>query len=212
MDANAVNRASYNLIAEEYDRKYNNDDGERSLATYLKLFPPFVIKGVNILDLGCASGVNIKVEQSYEPTRIVGVDISQKMIDLANKKYGCERGVSFICSSFQEMDIPEKFDLVLALLSFVHIPQKDLDLVLQKIPGLLDDGGYFLANYFSGDDEEKEMTSTGWGNLGEIKRKFFFYREETLRESYRKNGLKTELVVKSPGKSFDRINILARKE
>lgn len=210
MDTKSLNQRFYDVAAENYNEKYNRDDSERSLETYLKLFDEFVGKKKKILDIGCAGGVNIPVIRRFDPELVVGVDISPKMIELAKESYGDDPRIMFVNSAIQDLELGEKFDVIFAMLSMVHVPPTDIEMVLRKIKKLMGAGAYFLANYFEGKNEEIELAYPDMVGNKNLKRRFSYYSEEFLQDVYKGAGFEIVSLVRSPGSSFERINILAR--
>ena len=73
--------------------------------------------GKKILDIGCGPG-RIAVELARRGAYVVGIDFSQKMINLANllsKKYELENKCMFVCDDFMRHVFNEDFDISLAL-------------------------------------------------------------------------------------------------
>ncbi|EKD95840.1 MAG: hypothetical protein ACD_24C00308G0001 [uncultured bacterium] len=200
------NSKEYNRIAHVYfNRKYTNSGNsyDIDLKTYIK-------PGYFILDFGCGPGNNFNFLLSCKPKLLVGVDISQKMLDYANLDVKNNSVIKLIRSSFEEFKINIKFDFILAHLSFVHVQPENLDTILIKCFGLLNGDRYFFANYFEGNDEIKIMESE-WDNEKEVKRYFCFLKKQTLERAYKKAHFEIKKIFLSEGKSFNRINIIAKK-
>ncbi len=210
MDTKSLNQKFYDVAADSYNEKYNRDDSERSLETYLKLFDDFVGKKKKILDIGCAGGVNMPVIRRFDPELVVGVDLSPKMIELARSSYGEDPRFMFINSAIQDLELGEKFDVIFAMLSMVHIPPTEIEIVLKKIKKLMGSGAFFLANYFEGNNEEIELAYPEMIGNKNLRRRFSYYSEEFLQDVYKRTGFEIVSLVRSPGSSFERINILAK--
>lgn len=199
------NRLSYNRIAKVYAGKGYENSAQEPLEEELTNFK----KGGSILDFGSGPGNNFPFLLSLEPRKIVAVDLSENMLEEAKTRYSEHKNIDYVLSSFQDFKTDNKFDLVLAHLSFVHLPKDELQTVLEKIKSMLLDGGTFFANYFGGNDESKEMISD-WENEKQVKRDFSFYTQQTLRDIYQKAGLTIYKITKKPGNSFERINVFAK--
>jgi hypothetical protein len=124
--------------------------------------------------------------------------------------YKSFNNIKYVASSFQNFTSEIKFDFILAHLSFVHLPINELEAVLVKLKLMLTKGGMFFANYFEGDDETRELISE-WGDQKDVHRDFSFYQEDTLKEIYKRAGLKIYKITQKRGGSFNRINIFASK-
>ena len=69
-----------------------------------------------ILDLGCGYGENTNFLLNRKASRVVGVDISRNMIDLANK-FNKKDNTEYLCMDMQDIDkINLKFDLIISSL------------------------------------------------------------------------------------------------
>lgn len=81
---------AYNNIADKYDRIYNNLKCDIENSFVKKIITKHSIEKGNILDLGCGTGnfLDWFPEKSMqEPHTFFGVDISKKMIELAENKF-----------------------------------------------------------------------------------------------------------------------------
>jgi len=84
-----------------------------------KMLPDF--QGKRVLDLGCGFGWHCKyaVEQGAES--VIGIDISQKMIDEANVRNPSPR-IKYICMAIEDYNFPtESFDVVISSLAFHYL-------------------------------------------------------------------------------------------
>lgn len=105
-----------------------------------RLCPDF--KGKAVLDLGCGYGENCRKFSKMGAAKVVGVDISEKMLTVANEENHCDN-VSFVCMSMSDLsELNEKFDVVLSSLAFHYI--KDFDALLSSINKLLNDKGILI--------------------------------------------------------------------
>lgn len=73
-----------------------------------KLLPE--LKGKSVLDIGCGTGIFTFLLEAFEPERLVGIDLSEKMLAIAKKKADSQRSkAEFICGD--AADIREKIDV-----------------------------------------------------------------------------------------------------
>lgn len=105
---------------------------------YLRSF----YKGTSCLELGCADGEGTKMLID-DFKKIVAVDGSKKLIDLAKKEIKDPK-VTFIHSYFEELKLDEKFDVILLLHILEHVdnPVK----VLQYAKKYLKKEGILIAD------------------------------------------------------------------
>jgi SAM-dependent methyltransferase len=73
------------------------------------------------LDVGCGSGRYARALHEGGVRRVLGVDLSAPMIELARQHAGDAPGVDFIIGDFADLRTDERFDLVLAMGVFDYI-------------------------------------------------------------------------------------------
>lgn len=84
------------------------------------------ISGLDVLDLACGEGYTSRQFKSYGANKVIGVDISAEMIELAREQE--ERsplGIDYICSPAQELDDIGRFDLVTGIFLLHYAKNKD---------------------------------------------------------------------------------------
>jgi len=80
-----------------------------------------------ILDVGCGSGVYAVDFARRGARRVVGVDFSDKMLELASQEaeqHGVVDRCKFIRADFLELDLKEMFDVSIAMGVFDYIPDQ----------------------------------------------------------------------------------------
>lgn len=98
--------------------------------SYLNVILPLVIKETlklsssnsSIIDVGCGCG--FLTDRVYQKGRknIIGLDISQISVNYAKKKYPY---IKFYCADICHFEMPQEFDLCLAIMSLNNIPDID---------------------------------------------------------------------------------------
>lgn len=97
------------------------------------------------LDLCCGPGSFAnKLAAKYLALDIVGVDLNQEFVRFATDTYG-GRGWRFICQDVSSLDIPERFDVVMASSAYHHIPDQDKLHFLSVANDYLDEDGMVLV-------------------------------------------------------------------
>ncbi len=81
--------------------------------------------GDDILDLGCGNGIISELLFSYSKKPILGVDVSKKMIETANKRFKDNPNISFKCLDFLTCDINQSFDLIVIYNAYPHFVDRD---------------------------------------------------------------------------------------
>ena len=134
----------YNKNSEEYFNSTLNVDMTNTYKAFLKLVP----KGGKILDLGCGSGRDSMnfMKLGYEVT---AVDGSKELA----KKASALLGKEVIASTFEELELKEKFHGIWACASLLHIKREDLKIVLNNLYNNLDDNGVFYMSFKYGEKE-----------------------------------------------------------
>ena len=134
----------YNKNSEEYFNSTLNVDMTNTYKAFLKLLP----KGGKILDLGCGSGRDSMnfMKLGYEVTAVDGAK------ELA-KRASVLLGKEVIVSTFEELELKEKFHGIWACASLLHIKREDLKIVLNNLYNNLDDNGVFYMSFKYGEKE-----------------------------------------------------------
>ncbi|MDP6452183.1 MAG: class I SAM-dependent methyltransferase [SAR202 cluster bacterium] len=135
--------AAYDEIADWYDRirssEWNPSDKEGSL---LELIGD--VSGQYVCDLACGQGIISRL-LTERGAQVVGVDISEKMLDIA-RRYESENslGVTYIQDNAHELsNIPdESFDGVVCVWALMDIP--DAEATLANVARVLRTGGWFV--------------------------------------------------------------------
>ena len=162
-----------------------------------------------ILDIGCGNGRVVKhfIDRGF---RCVGVDISEKMLELARKHV--PKGKFYRKDFTKLMFKPNSFDAVVSTFALNHIPKSEFKKVMKSCRIFLKKDGLLVLGMVKGNDEGlfdgfygKKMTLYGAG-----------YTKKELLGILRPIGfeiLKSE-ITHFKGKHFeeDDIYIIARKK
>jgi ubiquinone/menaquinone biosynthesis C-methylase UbiE len=100
------------------------------------------LQGKRVLDLGCGYGWHCRYAIENGATSVIGIDISEMMIEEAKNKTVSEN-IRYICMPIEDINFPEaSFDLVISSLTLHYIPS--FEEVLNNISKVLISGGYFV--------------------------------------------------------------------
>jgi ubiquinone/menaquinone biosynthesis C-methylase UbiE len=152
------------------------------------------------LDVGCGSGRYALALSQAGMKRVVGADVSPKMIELAREMTSrAERAdeiFSFVCGDFMELSTEEKFDIVLAMGFFDYI--KDPVPVLKKMKTLANHS--VIATFPS--------ISIYRTPLRKIRYHFkrcpvYFYTSDDIRSLATEAGFRKHEIIKIPGSGMD---------
>ena len=105
-----------------------------------KLLPD--LSGKSVLDLGCGYGHNCIDFVYRDAKRVVGVDISEKMLEVAKTESAHER-IRYVNMSMTDIgNLNEKFDFIYSSLAFHYV--KDFDAFAKEMYSVLNVGGQLL--------------------------------------------------------------------
>lgn len=105
-----------------------------------KLLPNF--KNRSVLDLGCGYGWQCKYAADNGASRVLGTDISHKMIKMAKSKNNSPV-IEYICTAMEDLNLNgEEFDVVISSLAFHYV--RDFDLIVKNIFNQLKSDGRFV--------------------------------------------------------------------
>ena len=112
---------------------------------------PFVLKtagsleGRRVLDLGCGEGYVCRQIAPRGVDRLVGVDNSSGMIELARSaEQASPLGIEYVLGSATDLQLDESFDLILAVFLFNYLTCEEMDAVLKGVRRQLAPGGRFV--------------------------------------------------------------------
>ena len=106
------------------------------------LFPP--LEGKSVLDLGCGYGWHCKFAVEQGARQVLGIDLSQKMIEEARRRNSGE-GILYQVCGIEEYEYPKAaWDCVVSNLALHYL--EDLDSIFEKVHQTLKKDGIFLFN------------------------------------------------------------------
>jgi ubiquinone/menaquinone biosynthesis C-methylase UbiE len=206
MDENKV-KNYFEDIAQEFDNIYDNEGTSITKITN-KLFRKSLyermpislgecgdIKDKTIIDIGCGSGRLCYLLAKENASKVVGVDYSQKMIDIAKKfvkKKDLEEKIQFECVDFfAKYETKEKFDISIALGVFDYLqnPEKFLDKMKMVTKEKI------IVSYPAKYAFQAPIRKV-W--LYSRKCPVFFYTEPQLQRIYENARLKEIKIMKTP--------------
>ena len=130
---------------ESYNEMPRSKEGLQSAGEWhqLKQLLPD-LQGRSVLDLGCGLGWHCRYAKERGATSIIGIDLSERMIEQARTRYPSE-GISYRVCDLEEYEYPsEMFDFVISNLVLHYI--KDLNTIYQKVYQTLKSDGIFIFN------------------------------------------------------------------
>jgi len=211
-------RDDYNKVADHFSSTRDTFDWTHVADAILNLH---IKKGSKVLDLGCGNGRVINILEKFN-INYTGLDISQNLINLAQKKYPEKE---FIVSDLLKTPFSDnKFDYVLSLATLHHIPSEEQRLnALLEINRILKPGGIILITvwYFWDDpkfkkliDEELSKQKAGQSNLefGDFLKPWKDNKKNVLAERYFHAWENSEIENLLEKTGFGNINLKDNKE
>jgi SAM-dependent methyltransferase len=127
-----------------YQKPYYDSSALREFGLALSVLQQWVPRGGSVLDLGCGPGWS-SLFLARAGWDVVGVDISERMIDIARERAAQENvPVTFEIADLEELDLERRnFDGAMIFDALHHCPRYDL--VLQRACALLKPGGFLLV-------------------------------------------------------------------
>jgi len=122
------------------DRSKNGLESAGEWHELKNLLPDF--QGKRVLDLGCGFGWHCRYAVENGAESVVGIDISQKMLNEARNKTKSER-IRYICMPIEEIDFPaHSFDVVISSLALHYVPS--FEDIVSRIGKCLAKDGHFV--------------------------------------------------------------------
>lgn len=107
--------------------------------TLEKMLPDF--QGKRVLDLGCGFGWHCQYAIEHGASAVTGVDLSEKMLEVAREKTSGE--IRYIRTPLEEAEFPaESFEVVISSLTFHYLAS--FDEIARKVFNWLTAGGDFV--------------------------------------------------------------------
>lgn len=152
---------------------YNSDTLNIDMQELYNLVLPYLKSQAIILDLGCGSGRDARRfrEMGYD---VLAADPSQAMCEIAKTN----SGVEVVRLSAEEMEYRDRFDLIWACASLLHVRSEEMPKAWNKIHIALVKGGIVFASVKKGEFEGlrggrwfcdytlDKLTKTGYQKLG----------------------------------------------
>jgi len=184
----------YNTTANAYaDNLFTELDGKPLDRMLLERFARQYHKNEVVLDLGCGPGQTTRFLYEHGATNIIGIDISEGMIENANRLNPI---IQFEVGDMLDLKLEENFfDGIVAFYAIVHFTKEQLKTALQEVYHVLKSDGQFLFSFHVGDGI-KEVDE-----LFDVKAKaiFYFFEVEEVLEMLKAIGFKMyETVIRYP--------------
>jgi ubiquinone/menaquinone biosynthesis C-methylase UbiE len=143
-------REGYNKAAKRLQEIFGIEkDGSEKLKLLVDFIARMPLAG-KILDAGCGNGAYSRYLS--DKFKVIGVDISEKQIELARKN---APKAEFFCEDMTKITFPDKnFDGILSYYSIIHVPRDEHYDLLRNFYRMLKLNGVVLLTFHTNDDPE----------------------------------------------------------
>jgi ubiquinone/menaquinone biosynthesis C-methylase UbiE len=147
MEKKEIVRKGYNKVAERLQDVF---DLEVERLNPLADFSSRIPQMGHILDAGCGNGLYSRYLS--EEFKVIGVDISEKQIELAKQN---APKANFICEDMTKINYPDEyFDGILSFYAIIHVPRDEHYNLLSNFYRMLKFNGAVLLIFQSNNDPE----------------------------------------------------------
>lgn len=131
------------VINNTYD---NVVDYSLRVAGFKKALTLIRIKPTNVLDLACGTGAMIDALDNKNTKKIIGVDISKGMLEVARKRFKNYPAISLLQQDFMGSSFPNStFDLITIAFATRFVKKQDESKFVEKVHSWLKKDGIFLV-------------------------------------------------------------------
>lgn len=131
------------IFFEGYKKIRDNEVNANNLFEIPALFSMMPeLRGKRVLDLGCGFGEHCRRFVECGAEKVVGVDISEKMLEVANIE-NSDKKITYLNMPMEEISqLSDRFDIVISSLAFHYV--EDFDGVIRNVYEMLDENGVFI--------------------------------------------------------------------
>ncbi len=169
---NALQRTidAYNINCHHYAAKFMD---YAPYAEQVQKFSAYLQTGDRVLDIGCGPGNVAKQLSRVKSLRIEGIDLSEKMVQLAQQNVPNGR---FHVQDLRDAEFSSKsFDAIVLSFSIVHLSETEALKILKRTTNWLKWDGYIYVSFMAGKEPGFEKTSFSKQELY-----FNYFQEEQI--------------------------------
>lgn len=167
--SNDLVKEGYNKAAENYSAERDSFQNQK----YLEKLIEYLSTGSTILDLGCGSGIPVDKYLTEHNYKVLGIDISEKQIELAKKNLPEQFFEVKDMSELQETEY--QADAVVSFYAIFHMPKEQHEELFKKINTFLPENGLILvtmgSSEWEGIEEDFHGAKMFWSHYGAEKNK-----------------------------------------
>ena len=173
-DVQLRNEMKTKKIAEQFDLVSSEYDLQRKkfipcFDDYYITTTDFIAKSIpkpdKILDLGAGTGLLSKYfYEHFESAEYTLVDVSDKMLEIAKKRFDGLNNFKFQILDYSEILPDEKYDLIVSALSIHHLGNNEKSDLFQNIYNALPEHGVFVNydQFNASSDKMNELYNKYW--------------------------------------------------
>lgn len=132
---NEVIARFFDELAEVWDKNETETEQEK----HLLLTRAGITDGMRVFDVACGTGAITRVIHEITKSPVVALDLSEKMIGIARRKFSNEPWATFINADFIKFDTDERFDFIVIYNAYPHF--SNVEKLSKKAYSLLTDDG-----------------------------------------------------------------------
>jgi trans-aconitate methyltransferase len=171
MDKKTQTVATYNTSAQALADKFDTLGARKS--DIYEIFMSIETNEPIVLEIGCGNGRDAENIFTYSHN-YTGIDISEKLIELAQKKVPRAK---FEVADIESYVFPKKYDVVFAFASLIHVPENSLGKILDKIFEALNQGGVVRLSLKHNKVYAEETKQDEFGI-----RTYYYYSQKNIQE------------------------------
>jgi 2-polyprenyl-3-methyl-5-hydroxy-6-metoxy-1,4-benzoquinol methylase len=150
-------RQGFNRVAERYLNSRNRAENQRHLDLFIDRLAP----DATILDLGCGAGIPIDEYCIAKGHNVIGLDISEKQIELARKHV--PQGHFEVRDMFSLAPGAYQVDAVVSFYAIFHTPREHHEQLLRTLGSFLAPRGWLLITMAASEWEgAEEFSAPSW--------------------------------------------------
>lgn len=164
----------------------------------------------NILEIGCASGDFTDKFINNISCNYLGIDISDKAIELCKEKYKEYKNVKFQQGNILDLSLSEKFDLIICMEVLPYFSIEEKKKIMENLNNLLNNNGKILLTIVLNDKKDGiELMRIVKRNFDNVKYKYIY--TDFYQKYFEKRLLFIYDILLNKGKLGQKLSILIKK-
>lgn len=103
------------------------------------------VSELKVVDLGCGEGYCARVLESRGAANVEGIELSQKMVDLAKEQQSSESKINYKCGDVTVLPYPDEiFDLAIGVFVYNYLDSERMKVSFEEVFRVLKKDGVFI--------------------------------------------------------------------